>query len=375
MDDVVVIGGGVIGLSLAFELAGEGLRVRLLERGEPGREASWAGAGILPPPAASIEPPSLAQLATMSWRLHPVWHEQLRSLVGIDNGYRRTGGLYIAENATDALGLQAQAADWQRAGVAAEAIGGAELVRKEPALAGGWAASAPRALWVPDESQLRNPWHLKALRAACQARGVQICPGVSADGFLVRRGRVHTVETALGPITAGAVCLTGGAWSQGIASRLGVRLSVRPVRGQIVLLDAGQPLLGRIVNVGRRYLVPRAEGRVLVGSTEEEAGFDNRTTAAGVAGLLEFALRLVPGLEQARVETSWAGLRPATADGLPYLGSIPELQNAFVAAGHYRSGLLLAPATAVVMSRVIRGLPAEVDLAPFRVDRQAAGAA
>lgn len=369
MDDVVVIGGGAIGLSLALELAGEGLRVRLLERGEVGREASWAGAGILPPPAASIEPPSLAQLAAMSWRLHPIWHEQLLSLVGIDNGYRRTGGLYIAEDAADSVNLQACATDWQQAGVLAEAIDCAELARREPALAGGWAASAPGALWVPEESQLRNPWHLKALRAACQVRGVQICPGVSADGFLVRRGRVHTVETAKGPIPAGAVCLAGGAWSQGIASRLGVRLSVKPVRGQIVLLDTGQPLLRRIVNVRRRYLVPRAEGRVLVGSTEEEVGFDNRTTAAGVAGLLAFALRLVPQFEQARVETTWAGLRPATADGMPYLGGIPELQNAFVAAGHYRSGLLLAPATAVVMSRVIRGLPPEVDLSPFRVDR------
>lgn len=369
MDDVIVIGGGVIGLSLAFELAGEGLRVRILERGEPGRESSWAGAGILPPPAASLEPPSLAQLAEMSWRLHPVWHEQLLSLVGIDNGYRRTGGLYIALDAAEAQALQAQAADWRRTGVAAESLDAAVLVSKEPALAGGCAAAAAGALWVPEEAQLRNPWHLKALRAACQARGVQISPGVSADGFLIRRGRVQYVETALGPISAGAVCLASGAWSQGIASRLGVRLAVRPVRGQIVLLDTGQPLLRRIINVGRRYLVPRAEGRVLVGSTEEEAGFDNRTTAAGISGLLEFALQLVPGLEQARVETSWAGLRPATADGLPYLGVIPELQNAFVAAGHYRSGLLLAPATAVVISRVVRGLPPQVDLAPFRVDR------
>lgn len=369
MDDVVIIGGGVIGLSLAFELAGEGLRVRVVERGEPGREASWAGAGILPPPSASIEPPSLAQLAAMSWRLHPVWHEQLRGLVGIDNGYRRTGGLYLAENTAEAQDLRSQAAAWQQAGVAAEPVEGVELFRREPALAGGWAGAAPGALFVPEEAQLRNPWHLKALRAACQARGVQICPGVSADGFLVRRGRVHSIESTRGPIAAGAVCLAGGAWSQGIASRLGVRLSVRPVRGQIVLLDTGQPLLSHIVNVGRRYLVPRAEGRVLVGSTEEEAGFENRTTAAGVAGLLEFALRLVPQLEHARVETSWAGLRPATTDGLPYLGGIPDLENAFVAAGHFRSGLLLSPGTAVVMSRVIRGLPPELDLAPFRVDR------
>jgi glycine oxidase len=369
MDDVVIIGGGVIGLSMAWELAGEGLHVRVLERGEPGREASWAGAGILPPPSASIEPASLASLTEMSWRLHPIWHEQLRGLVGIDNGYRRTGGIYIAANGAEAERLHAEAAEWRRAGAAAEAMDAAELIRREAALAGGWAAAAPAALWVPDEAQLRNPWHLKALRAACQARGVRVCPGVSADGFLVRRGRVQSVETPLGPIAAGAVCIAGGAWSQAIASRLGVRLQIRPVRGQIVLLDTGEPLLGRIINVGRRYLVPRAEGRVLVGSTEEEAGFDNRTTAVGISGLLEFALGLVPRLEQARVETTWAGLRPASADGLPYLGAIPELQNAFVAAGHYRSGLLLSPATAVVMSRLIRGLPPEVDLAPFRIDR------
>jgi glycine oxidase len=368
MEDVLIIGGGVIGLSLAYELAGEGLSVRVLERAEPGREASWAGAGILPPPA-SIEPPSLARLMDMSWRLHAVWHEQLRGLCGIDNGYRRTGGLYLASESAEVPDLLAQAAAWQRSGTAAEVLDPAELLRKEPGLQGGWASQAPAALWVPDEAQLRNPWHMKALRAACQARGVQLSPWLAAEGFLVRRGRVQGVDTPAGRINTGAVCIAGGAWSQGIAARLGLELRVRPVRGQIVLLGPGQPLLRRIVNVGRRYLVPRAEGRVLVGSTEEEAGFDNRTTAAGISGLLEFALRLVPQLAQARVEASWAGLRPASADGLPYLGAVPELQNAYVAAGHHRNGLLLSPATAVVMSRIIRGVPPEVDLTPFRVDR------
>jgi glycine oxidase len=145
--------------------------------------------------------------------------------------------------------------------------------------------------------------------------------------------------------------------------------AIRPIRGQIVLLQTDRATPRHIINDGPRYLVPRGDGRVLVGSTEEDVGFDKRTTADGVAGLLEFARTLLPALGTAQFEHSWAGLRPATADGRPYLGRIPGLENAFVAAGHFRSGLTLSPGTAVVMSQLIRDQTPSIDLAPFRLDR------
>ncbi len=145
--------------------------------------------------------------------------------------------------------------------------------------------------------------------------------------------------------------------------------AIKPIRGQMVLLSLNRMIVERIVNEGARYLVPRADGRLLVGSTEEDVGFDRDTTAGAVSDLLQFAMSLAPGLEGARVERFWAGLRPSTQDGLPYLGRLPDLENAFMAAGHFRSGLQLSPGTAVVMGQLIRGEQPTIDLSQFRTDR------
>jgi glycine oxidase len=198
---------------------------------------------------------------------------------------------------------------------------------------------------------------------------VQINEGVTVEDFDVRGNRVHRVITSQGGVEAGSYCVTTGAWTRFLLSRLGMQIPVRPVRGQMVLLRSARSPLERIINDGPRYLVPRPDGRTLVGSTEEDAGFDKSTTASGVAGLLEFALELAPALQAARLEQTWAGLRPGTHDGLPYLGRVGELENTFIAAGHFRSGLCLSPGNAVVMSRLIRGEPPLLDLAPFGLGR------
>ncbi len=244
------------------------------------------------------------------------------------------------------------------------------MTGSEPALAGG--AARGRAFLLPHESQLRNPRRLKALIAACASRGVAIEAGVAAEAFCVSEGRVRGVETSLGLRSAGLVAVCSGAWSRSLLAPLGVQLPVCPVRGQMVLLSARRPLLRRIVNVASRYLVPRPDGRILIGSTEEDAGFDKRTTASGVEGLLRFALEVAPGLREAAFERRWAGLRPSTADGLPFMGAIPGLQNAFVSAGHFRSGLHMSCAAAVVMAQLMTGQFPEIDLAPLSPDRAAA---
>ncbi|MEX0676271.1 MAG: glycine oxidase ThiO [Pirellulales bacterium] len=367
MSDCLVVGGGVIGLSIAYELAGHGRRVRVIDSGQPGREASWAGAGILPPAGSGSEEP-LEQLAALSNRLHAAWSDELRASTQIDNGFRRSGAIYVARGPAAARQLE-QLAAWAGArNIVAERLSPKALGEIEPAL-------QPRpgldsAYFVPQECQIRNPRHLKALLAGCANRGVEITPGVVVDDFDVRGDRVRAVRTNVGSISVGHICIAAGAWSARVASKLGFTPAIKPIRGQIVLLSLARPILSRIVNEGKRYLVPRPDGRLLVGSTEEDVGFDRGTTARAASDLLAFALGLVPALETAGLERSWAGLRPATRDGLPYLGRMPGLSNVFMAAGHFRGGLQLSTGTAVVMSQLIEGRQPEIDLSPFRLDRE-----
>jgi glycine oxidase len=164
--------------------------------------------------------------------------------------------------------------------------------------------------------------------------------------------------------------VAAGAWSSGVLARLGVRVETPPLKGQIVLLKGDRPLLRRIVEHGKNYLVPREDGRILVGATEEEAGFDTRTTSEALHDLLAEAHRLCPGLIEARVERSWAGLRPGSVDSRPYLGFAPGWSNVIVATGHKRAGLQLAPATAEVIADLVLGRTPRVDLTPFRLDRE-----
>ncbi len=367
MADLLVIGGGVVGLSIAYEAAGRGQSVRVIDATQPGREASWAGAGILPPAGeGNLDP--LEQLVALSNHLHATWAEQLRDSTGIDNGYRRCGAIYLAREAREIEHLR-QLGSWAATRkIAAEPLSGGALQQAEPALRPSGVIAG--AYLVADEHQIRNPRHLKALLVGCAQRDVEVCPGVAAEDFEIRGERITAVRTTAGKYSARAFCVTTGAWTGAVARKLGVQLAIKPIRGQIALLSQNRPLFSRIVNEGKRYLVPRPDGRVLVGSTEEDAGFDRATTAGSIGELVRFALSLVPDLSAAQLERSWAGLRPATLDGIPYLGSVPELENAWVAAGHFRGGLQLSTGTAVVMNQLMAGEQTDVDLTPFRLDRQ-----
>ncbi len=383
MEDCLIIGGGVIGLSIAYELSGHGLRVRLIDRQRPAAEASWAGAGILPPVGQRLPQAPLEQLAALSLRLHAEWAERLRAETGIDTEYRRCGGWLLSVAGLSVAFPPHEAQALERASTSQVTVAESnwdhfpyvpvmfpELEAREPALADARRSGAIlAAAFAEDEAQLRNPRHLKALVAACRARGVTIEERVEVTGFWSSAGQVVGAQTSAGPRYAGSFCITAGPWSSRLAASLGLRISVRPIRGQMVLLRNPRPALEHIVNVGKRYLVPRLDGRVLVGSTEEDAGFDKRTTDEGIAELLRFAHTLMPAWRDAAVERTWAGLRPATPDETPYLGRAAALDNLFVAAGHFRSGIYLSPATAVVMSELIRGVRPSIDLAPFRVDR------
>jgi glycine oxidase len=365
MADVVIIGGGVIGLSLAYELSGRGARVVVLDRGPLGQEASWAGAGILPPGNVQRARDPLAALRARSVVLYEKWSEQLRDATGIDNGYRRSGGLEVALDDRDLPGLRAAAEEWAAEGIQFEQMEPPAIRDLEP----GLSDRVRLAYHLPEMAQVRNPRHLKALAIACASRGVELRAGVAVSGFEREGSCVKAARTVDGRVGGDAFVAASGAWTRALLADAGVTVRVKPIRGQIVLLTTTAPLLRRIVLEGPRYLVPRPDGRVLVGSTEDDAGFDKRPTPGGVQGLLDFAFRLVPSLRDAHFERAWAGLRPASADGLPYLGPAPGLQNLYVAAGHFRSGLQMSPATAVVMAQLILGEKPMVPLEAFRVDR------
>ncbi|MCH7726426.1 MAG: glycine oxidase ThiO, partial [Planctomycetes bacterium] len=356
MHDCLIVGAGVIGMSLARELAGHGLSVHVIDRAAVGKEASWAGAGILPPanPATSIH--SLQKLRALSHVLHPRWAATLREETGIDTGYRKCGGICLARSAGEAASLRALKGLYDEEDIAFEQLNSEELLELEPVFRPlVHAGKITAAFQIPDESQLRNPDHLRALLASCNARGVKVTADVAAKSFEVTAGRMVAVHTDSKPIFAESVCIASGAWTHAILQQLRVPNGIMPVRGQMVMYRCDKQPFSRIINEGPRYLVPRDDGRVLVGSTEEEVGFDKSTTEDGLDELMTLAESLIPELVRERVERTWAGLRPGSFDGFPYLGKIPGLDNAFVAAGHFRSGLQMSPATAIVMSQLIRG--------------------
>jgi glycine oxidase len=358
--DVLILGGGVIGLSTAWFLAEAGVRVTIVDKGDFGQQASWAGAGILSPVHPEHTQTALDQLRLQSWSMFPSLSRKLRDQTGIDNGYLVCGGLELF------ICPDAESSDeWRGEGIAFEELAGDELHRRYPYLA----PAVQRVYYLPDMAQLRNPRHLKALQAACAAVGVSMRPGCAVHQFVRNANRIDSVDTQQGRLTAGRYLLAAGAWSEALLAPLGWRLGIRPIRGQIALLNTGTAGVRPLLLCGKRYVVPRGDGRVLVGSTEEDAGFEARTTSAAIADLLQFAASLAPNLAGAAVERCWAGLRPGSPDGKPFLGAVPGVDNLFVAAGHFRAGIQLSPGTALVMKQVLCGEKPAIPLEDFRLDR------
>jgi glycine oxidase len=359
--DVAVVGGGIIGLTAAYELAKEGFTVEVLDRGPLGAEASWAGAGIIPPGNPGRAATPIDKLRALGSVGMPLLAEELREYTGIDTGYRRCGGIeFLQDGDGDVTSL------WEAEGIPFEELTSMSLAGVEPAAA--YFPGGPCLL--PTCAQVRNPWHVRALIAACERLGVRLRPDTPVNGWAVNGRRVTGVRTGDGVVSAGTSILAAGAWSEGFLAPLGHAPGVHPVRGQIILFRQPIPRIERVLMVGKRYLVPRADGRVLVGSTEEpEAGFEKRTTPEGVTELLAFTTGLLPGWATAEVERTWAGLRPGSADGLPYLGPVPGWDGVLVATGHFRAGVQLSVGTARVIADLLTGRPTAVPLEAFALDR------
>lgn len=362
--DLIVVGGGVIGLSVAWEAARGGLSVTLLEKDEPGRAASWAGAGMLPPGArtgdlSALSPRLRAEsaLRTLSASLWPDHVAALREAVDLDVGYRRGGAVHLFESAAD---RDAALERFRGERIDAEAI-------ERPSHLG---ERFRAALALRDQAQVRNPRLLKALRIACERAGVSVVPHAAVRDFRRAGDRLTAALADAGEFAAEHFCLAAGAWSGGLVAALGPSPPVEPVRGQIALLRFPVPPFAEMVEVGKRYLVPRDDGRVLVGATEERAGFAAETTADALRRLLAFAIDVYPLAADAKVERHWAGLRPGSPDGLPFLGPLPGLTNAVAAFGHFRNGLQMSPGTAVLVRELVAGTRPSIDLSPYALNRR-----
>ena len=363
--DILIVGGGVIGCAAAYELAKAGLRVTVVERGEPGCEASGAAAGMLAPQGETSAPGPLLEIGMASKALYPGLAEELKERTGLDIEYQSRGALHLFFDAGDES-LGRSTCEWQREhGLSAELLGREELLKLEPHLA----PEARGALFLPEDHWVNNPRLVTALVEAGSELGVEWRRETQVQEVIVRDGRVTSVSLGDSTIHSGGLLVAAGAWSGNLLRSAGFTLPVAPVRGQIVALRQTPRLVSHVLHRKGHYMVPRQNGDLVVGSTMEWAGESTRVTAQAVSELLDFALQAVPALGSAPVARAWAGLRPWAPDGLPALGAWPGIEGLFLATGHFRNGILLAPITArLIRELIIDGAPS-INLDPFRPDR------
>ncbi len=371
--NVAIIGGGVIGLGIGWRLAQSGCPVEVFERGEAGKGASWASAGML---AAGVETEpgelglyALNRASQLAW---PQFAAELEAASGQSVELRQEGTLVIALNRDDVAQLR-NSYDFQRAqGIALDWLSGAEARKREPFLQPSLAA----AVFSAGDHQVENRKLVRALRTAFLAAGGKLHEHAAVTAVELSGGKVVGLRLGADRVAADCVVVAAGPWSGEIAGLPPLaRPPVRPIKGQVLSLrmDPAAPLLRHVVWTPRVYLVPRSDGRLIVGATSEERGFDSNLTAGGVFTLLEGVWRALPGVEELPIDEMWVGFRPGSRDDAPILGPADspgaELEGLVYATGHHRNGILLAPVTAnAVADYILRGDLAEI-IRPFTIGR------
>lgn len=350
MTRAVVVGGGLIGMLTAYELVQAGWEVVLLERGKVARESSWAGGGILSPlyPWRYADP--ITELARWSQGHYPELINALKEQSGIDPEWTRSGLLMLDTSDRDVGHAWAKRFDY-----VLEELDGDALHQCEPALS----TTYEHALWMESVAQVRNPRLAQALHKSLIKLGVTIHEDSPVESLKSEGGRFTGVQASGRAIGADVAVIAAGSWSGQLLSELGLqteeRFEIRPVRGQMLLFKGPPGVISRIILGPKHYVIPRRDGRVLVGSTMEEVGFDKATTGEARDELLEAAHRLVPALADTQLECHWAGLRPGSPIGVPYIGEHPGMSGLYINSGHFRNGVVMGPASARLLLDLLQG--------------------
>ena len=354
---VVIVGGGVIGLLTAYNLANRGQAVILLERGGLGQESSWAGGGIVSPLYPWRYSPAVTALAHWSQDFYPQLAQRLFAATGVDPEVHTTGLYWLdLDDEADALAWAA------REGRPLSKVDVSAAHDAVPALGGGYS----QAIFMADVANVRNPRLVKSLKAALSALpDVTIYEQCEVDGFILQGDTVVGVNTSAGAMTGDQVVLAAGAWSGDLLGKLGLALPVEPVKGQMILYKCASDFLSSMVLAKGRYAIPRRDGHILIGSTLEHEGFDKTPTENALESLKASAQELLPALADAEVVGHWAGLRPGSPEGIPYIGEVPGFKGLWLNCGHYRNGLVLAPASCQLFADLLLGHAPIIDPAPY----------
>lgn len=356
MADMIVIGGGVIGLMTALELAKAGYSVVLFEKQAVGHEASWASGGILSPLYPWEWPRPLQDLADWSMRRYPEFSEWLKGESGIDPECLNSGMLVLDIDEAE------PANQWSaRYRQPCQVVGRSDIRNQVPAID----PSVEQAIWLPGISHIRPPRLIRALRVVLQKYSCKIYEHAMVHSILVEHDRVIGVQTGRKKHAADRVVVAMGAWSPQLLDPLGIYLPVVPVRGQMIVFRTAPDFMNPMVVHRKQYLIPRKDGMILMGSTVEFVGFNANTTQEAQRMLYEKAVKLVPSLASQPVVKQWAGLRPGKPDGLPVICRHPTVEGLYLNTGHFRNGVVLALASAALMADLIERRTPMLNPAPY----------
>ena len=357
--DITIIGGGIIGLLTARELVKAGATVTIIEKNELGRESSWAGGGILLPLYPWRQPDAITRLVIQSLKLYPGLASQLTAETLIDPEWTRCG-LLIAKNPD----LSA-AVNWCDANGISYRPAGADFFNTLNTI-------PDQPLWLPEIAQARNPRLVKSLKQDLVNKGVTLIEHCQLTAITLTNNRITAIATPSGQFTVNQLIIAAGAWTgqlfrQFLPAAIGDAPKINPVKGQMLLFDAQPETLSYMVLDGDQYLIPRRDGKILAGSTVEQDNFDKTTTEEARDRLHAFAVNLLPTLRNFPVVNHWAGLRPGTEHGIPYIDKHPEIGNLYINAGHFRNGLAMGPASAQLMADLVLERPTQVAPEPYQL--------
>jgi glycine oxidase len=361
MYDCIIIGGGLIGMLSALELDQAGLRVCLLERQECGQESTWAGGGIVSPLYPWRYSAPVTALARWSQAHYSALCDTLNAATGSDPEYTRSGMLILEDSE------RTTALEWaQQYDMTLQVLDTITAIRAcEPLL--NSTILSQSALWLPTIAQMRNPRLSRALRTYITHHArIHVHEHTAVTEICIHDKRVSGVRSVSKKINAAVVVVAAGAWSASLP--LPHPPPITPVRGQMLAFKTAPGLLQRIVLSNRRYVIPRRDGHILAGSTLEHSGFAKHTTEQGFAALHHFATELIPALKNAEIVRHWAGLRPGSPDGVPYIGVHPEVAGLYFNSGHFRNGVVLGLASARLLADLISAAPPLLDPRPYALD-------